>query len=74
MSHARLARLASGSDDVALTRSPGFWVIVRGAIVFGVKMAFAGWRFWDWREGGTDSGSRFPMTPAGLTGACGGWR
>ena len=31
-----------GSDDVALARSPGFWVIVRDAVLFGVVLAFVG--------------------------------
>ena len=34
-----------GSDDVALTRSPGFWAIVRYAIFFGVVLAFAALAF-----------------------------
>ena len=37
-----------GPDEVALMRSPGFWVIVRHAVLFGVVLAFARWRFWDW--------------------------
>ena len=34
-----------GPDDVALMRSPGFWVIVRYAVLFGVVLAFAALAF-----------------------------
>ena len=36
---------SSGSDFVALTRSPGFWVIMRYAALFGVVLAFAALAF-----------------------------
>ena len=63
-----------GSDDVALTRSPGFWVIVRYAILFGVVLAFAALAFLGLVKAPATSGSRFPKTPDGSTGASGGWR
>ena len=33
------------SDDVALTRSPGFWLLVRDAVLFGVVLAFVALAF-----------------------------
>ena len=34
-----------GPADVALMQSPGFWLIVRHAILFGVVLAFAALAF-----------------------------
>jgi H+/Cl- antiporter ClcA len=58
-----------GSDDVALTRSPGFWVIVRYAIVFGVVLAFAGLAFLGLVKGGTDLWFTLPEDPGWLDGS-----
>ena len=57
------------SDDVALTRSPGFWVIVRYAILFGVVLAFAGLAFLGLVEGGTDLWFTLPEDPGWLDGS-----
>ena len=42
-----------GSDDVALTQSPGFWPIMRLAVLFGVVLAFAALAFLGLVKGGT---------------------
>ena len=58
-----------GSDNVALTRSPGFWVIVRHAILFGVVLAFAGLAFLGLVEGGTDLWFTLPEDPGWFDGS-----
>jgi H+/Cl- antiporter ClcA len=58
-----------GSDNVALTRSPGFWVIVRYAILFGVVLAFAGLGFLGLVQGGTDLWFTLPEDPGWLDGS-----
>ena len=58
-----------GSDNVALTRSPGFWVIVRYAILFGVVLAFAGLAFLGLVKGGTDLWFTLPEDPGWLDGS-----
>jgi len=62
-----------GSDVVALTRSPGFWVIMRYAALFGVVLAFAALAFLGLVKGGTNLWFTLPKTRAGWTGICGGW-
>jgi chloride channel protein, CIC family len=58
-----------GSDDVALMRSPGFWVIVRYAVVFGVVLAFAALAFLALVEHGTDLWFTLPDDPGWLDGS-----
>ena len=58
-----------GSEDVALTRSPGFWVIVRYAILFGVVLAFAALAFLGLVKGGTDLWFTLPKDPGWLDGS-----
>ena len=58
-----------GPDDVALMRSPGFWVIVRHAILFGVVLAFAALAFLGLVKGGTDLWFTLPEDPGWLDGS-----
>ena len=59
---------------MSLTRSPGFWVIVRYAAVFGVVLAFASLAFLGLVKGGSKLWFTLPKDPGWLDGACGGWR
>ena len=56
------------TDNVPLTRSPGFWVIARDAIVFGVVLAFAALAFLGLLSGGTDLWFTLPDNPGWLDG------
>ena len=58
-----------GPDHVALTRSPGFWVIVRHAIVLGVVLGFAGLAFVGLVEGGSDLWFTLPEDPGWFDGS-----
>jgi chloride channel protein, CIC family len=58
-----------GPDNVALTRSPGFWVIVRHAIVLGVVLGFAGLAFVGLVEGGSDLWFTLPEDPGWFDGS-----
>jgi H+/Cl- antiporter ClcA len=58
-----------GSDVVALTRSPGFWVIMRYAALFGVVLAFAGLAFLGLVKGGTNLWFTLPKDPGWLDGS-----
>ena len=57
-----------GSDNVAMMRSPGFWVIVRYAILLGVVLAFAGLAFLGLVKGGTNLWFTLPEDPGWLDG------
>ena len=57
------------SDDVALTQSPGFWVIVRYAILFGVVLAFVALAFLGLVKGGTDLWFTLPKDPGWFDGS-----
>ena len=57
------------SETVALTRSPGFWVIVRYAILFGVVLAFAGLVFLALVSGGGDLWFTLPEHPGWFDGS-----
>ena len=59
----------TASDDVALTRSPGFWGIVRHAILFGVVLAFVALAFLGLVTGGTDLWFTLPEDPGWLDGS-----
>jgi H+/Cl- antiporter ClcA len=61
--------LQPGQENVALTRSPGFWGIVRHAIVFGVVLAFAGLAFLGLVKGGSDLWFTLPKDPGWLDGS-----
>ena len=63
-----------GAADVALMQSPGFWVVVRYAIVLGVVLAFASLGFLAAVTFGTNLWFTFPPTSAGSAAARGGWR
>jgi hypothetical protein len=58
----------AGSADVALIRSPGFWVIVRYAVLFGVVLAFAGLAFLGLVSAGTDLWFTLPANPGWFDG------
>ena len=55
--------------NVALTQSPGFWVIVRYAVVFGVVLGFAGLAFLGLVERGGDLWFTLPEDPGWLDGS-----
>ncbi len=57
-----------GADPLALTRSPGFWVIVRYAVVLGVVLAFAGLAFLGLVSAGTDLWFTLPASPSWFDG------
>jgi len=54
---------------VSLTRSPGFWVIVRYAAVFGVVLAFASLAFLGLVKGGSKLWFTLPKDPGWLDGS-----
>ena len=58
-----------GPDNVALTRSPGFWVLMRYAILFGVVLGFAGLAFLGLVDGGTNLWFTLPEDPGWLDGS-----
>ena len=60
---------SSGSDFVALTRSPGFWVIMRYAALFGVVLAFAALAFLALVKGGTKLWFTLPKNPGWFDGS-----
>ena len=53
-------------------RSPGFWRLMRNAVVFGVVLAFAALAFLGLVGAGTDLWFTLPETPAGWMGTSGG--
>ncbi len=59
----------SGSEGVALTRSPGFWLVMRYAALFGVVLAFAALAFLGLVKGGTNLWFTLPKTPGWLDGS-----
>ncbi|MGZ6693900.1 MAG: chloride channel protein, partial [Solirubrobacteraceae bacterium] len=59
----------SDSDFVALTRSPGFWVIMRYAVLFGVVLAFAALAFLALVKGGTKLWFTLPKNPGWFDGS-----
>ena len=59
----------SPADDLALTQSPGFWLIVRHAILFGVVLAFVALAFLGLVQGGTDLWFTLPEDPGWLDGS-----
>ncbi len=60
---------SSGSDFVALTRSPRFWVIMRYAASFGVVLAFAALAFLALVKGGTKLWFTLPKNPGWFDGS-----
>jgi H+/Cl- antiporter ClcA len=60
---------SSGSDFVALARSPGFWVIMRYAALFGVVLAFAALAFLGLVNDGTKLWFTLPKNPGWLDGS-----
>src|SRR5262249_9478424 len=67
--HPPRATPSSGSDFVPLARSPGFWVIIRYAALFGVVLAFGGLAFLGLVKGGTKRWFRLPKDPSWLDGS-----
>jgi len=59
----------SGSDVVALTRSPGFWVIMGYAALFGVVLAFAALAYLGLVKGGTNLWFTLPKNPGWFDGS-----
>ena len=57
-----------GSEHVVLMRSPGFWVIVRYAIMLGVVLAFAALAFLGLVSAGTDLWFTLPANPGWFDG------
>lgn len=57
-----------GAEVAALTRSPGFWVIVKYAALFGVVLPFAALAFLGLVKGGTNAWFTLPKTPGWLDG------
>ena len=60
---------SSDTDFAALTRSPGFWVIMRYAALFGVVLAFAALAFLGLVKGGTNLWFTLPKDPGWLDGS-----
>jgi H+/Cl- antiporter ClcA len=60
---------SSAPDFVALTRSPGFWVIMRYAALFGVVLAFAALAFLGLVKDGTKLWFTLPKNPGWLDGS-----
>src|SRR5215831_7657670 len=60
---------SSGRDFVALTRSPGFWVIIGHAAVFGIVLAFAALAFLGLLKHGTKLWFKLPKDPGWLDGS-----
>src|SRR5215471_1463917 len=61
-------RPSADSDFVALTRSPGFWVIMRDAAVLGVVLAFAALAFLGLLKGGVKVWFTLPKDPGWFDG------
>src|SRR5580765_6541134 len=59
---------SSDADAVALTRSPGFWPLMRYAVLFGVVLAFGALAFLGLVNGGTDLWFTLPKDPGWLDG------
>jgi H+/Cl- antiporter ClcA len=59
----------SGQEFVPLTHSPGFWVIIRDAAVFGVVLAFAALAFLGLLKGGTKLWFTVPHDPGWFDGS-----
>ncbi len=57
------------TDVVALARSPGFWVMMRHAAVFGVVLAFAGLAYLGLIKGGTNVWFTLPKNPGWFDGS-----
>jgi len=60
---------SSDADFVALTRSPGFWLIMRDAVLLGVVLAFAGLAFLGLVKGGARLWFTLPKDPGWLDGS-----
>ena len=58
-----------GSDVVSLTRSPGFWVVMRYAALFGVVLAFAALAYLGLIKGGTNLWFTLPKNPGWFDGS-----
>ena len=60
---------SSDTDFVALTKSPGFWVTMRYAALFGVVLAFAALAFLGLVKGGTKLWFTLPKDPGWFDGS-----
>ena len=56
------------SDSIALTRSPGFWVLIRYAALFGVVLGLVGLAFLGLVKGGTKLWFTLPNNPGWFDG------
>ena len=56
-------------DAVALSKSPGFWLLMRYAAVFGVVLAFAALAYLGLVSGGTDLWFTLPKDPGWMDGS-----
>ncbi len=59
----------AGSELVALTRSPGFWLMIRYAALFGVVLAFAALAFLGLVKDGTNLWFTLPKNPGWFDGS-----
>ena len=60
---------AQSGSEIALNRSPGFWMIVGYAVLFGVVLAFVGLAFLGLVNGGTELWFTLPKHPGWLDGS-----
>ena len=68
--HSRTGEAPSSTPDfVALDRSPGFWVVMGDAALFGVVLAFAALAFLGLLKGGTKLWFTLPKDPGWLDGS-----
>ena len=63
------SRSGGGGDVVAIARSPGFWLLMRYAALFGVVLAFAALAYLGLVKGGTDLWFTLPKDPGWLDGS-----
>ena len=61
--------MTADNNTVALTRSPGFWLLMRYAVVFGVVLAFAALAYLALVNGGTDLWFTLPKDPGWMDGS-----
>jgi len=62
------SQTASSESEFVLTRSPGFWLIVRDAALFGVVLSFAALAFLGLLKGGTKLWFTLPKNPGWFDG------
>lgn len=65
----RTGEASSSGSDFVLTRSPGFWLIMRDAVLSGVVLGFAALAFLGLLKGGTKLWFTLPKDPGWLDGS-----